>query len=118
MIAAAVTEAIALLREEPWRQSTVRAMAREVRASIEKMGVAVPAGDAPIIPVIVGDEQRALAISGRLAEARLLVPAVRPPSVPRGGSRLRITLCCEHTPDELRRLVDALGEAVSRCEGR
>ena len=72
------------------------------------MGFEVSPGDAPIVPIILGDEERALAASQRLAEAGLLVPAVRPPTVARGSSRLRVTLSCDHHDDEVSKLLDIL----------
>jgi 8-amino-7-oxononanoate synthase len=106
--AAAATAAIAVMRLEPQRQARVRELAQRFRNSVARLAVEVPPGDSPIVPIIIGDEARALHVSARLADARLLVPAVRPPTVPKGGSRLRVTLCAEHTDDEVARLVDAL----------
>jgi len=60
--------------------------------------------------VILGEEARALDASQQLAEAGLLVPAVRPPTVPKGSSRLRITLSCDHTDAEVQHLLDILAE--------
>ena len=97
---------------EPQRQARVRALARRVREAMLQLVVSVPAGDSPIVPVLVGDEKKALDVSARLAEKGLLVPAVRPPTVPRGSSRLRVTLSCEHTDDEVGRLVDALARVL------
>jgi 8-amino-7-oxononanoate synthase len=62
----------------------------------------------PIIPVILGTEQRALEASGALLADGLWVPAIRPPTVPAGTSRLRVTVSAAHTDDQVRRLVDAL----------
>jgi 8-amino-7-oxononanoate synthase len=74
-----------------------------------------PDHPSPILPVVVGDEERALEAATRLLdEHQLLVPAIRPPSVPPGTSRLRITLSAEHTDDQIERLesgLDALGLA-------
>jgi 8-amino-7-oxononanoate synthase len=63
-----------------------------------------------IVPVIVGPSEQALALAARLAERGLWVPAIRPPTVPNGTARLRISLSSAHTPDMLARLVEALGE--------
>jgi 8-amino-7-oxononanoate synthase len=62
----------------------------------------------PIIPVILGTEQRALEASAALLADGLWVPAIRPPTVPEGTSRLRVTLSAAHTDDQVDRLVDAL----------
>jgi 8-amino-7-oxononanoate synthase len=63
-----------------------------------------------IVPVIVGDSQQALRMAARLAERGLWVPAIRPPTVPPGTARLRISLSCAHTPEMLARLIAVLGE--------
>ncbi len=62
----------------------------------------------PIIPYIVGDEAQSLALSQKLLEQRILVPAIRYPSVPRGEARLRITLSANHTEEQVNQLVSAL----------
>jgi 8-amino-7-oxononanoate synthase len=62
----------------------------------------------PIIPVIVGSEERALEASAALLAGGLWVPAIRPPTVPVGTSRLRVTLSALHTDDQVDRLVEAL----------
>jgi 7-keto-8-aminopelargonate synthetase-like enzyme len=67
----------------------------------------------PIVPVILGDEQAALDASAQLAERGLLVPAIRPPTVPVGTSRLRVALSAAHTDDEVTALIDALRDLAS-----
>jgi 8-amino-7-oxononanoate synthase len=108
MIAAAATAAIDVMRDEPQRQARLRSLARRVRDELAARSVATVAGDSPIIPIVLGDEARALDASRRLLDAGLLVPAVRPPTVPRGTSRLRLTLSCEHTDQEVQALLDVL----------
>jgi len=69
-----------------------------------------PGHPSPIVPVIVGSEQGALAASAALLGRGLWVPAIRPPTVPEGTSRLRVTLSAAHTSDQVETLVRALGE--------
>ena len=64
--------------------------------------------DTPIQPLVVGENAEALALSKALLERGLLVPAIRTPTVPKGGARLRISLSAAHTGDEVGRLVDAI----------
>jgi 8-amino-7-oxononanoate synthase len=75
---------------------------------------AAPAGDpsfsSPILPVVLGADARALAAAAALREAGLFVPAIRPPTVPEGTARLRITFSSEHTPAE----VETVGRALRR----
>lgn len=66
-----------------------------------------------IVPVIVGPSEQALALAARLVERGLWVPAIRPPTVPDGTARLRISLSSAHTAEMLARLVEALGEFFS-----
>jgi 8-amino-7-oxononanoate synthase len=61
----------------------------------------MPSGDAPIVPIILGGEAEALAASRAARESGLLIPAIRPPTVPQGSSRLRVTLSCDHTDAEI-----------------
>jgi 8-amino-7-oxononanoate synthase len=67
-----------------------------------------PGHPTPIVPVILGEEAAALDAADRLLAAGLLVPAIRPPTVPPGTSRLRVTLSAAHTGDQVDRLVAAL----------
>lgn len=106
--AAGIEAAIGVMRDEPGRQRRVRELAGRVRGKLSAGGVALPPGDSPIVPVIVGEESAALVLSDRLAENGLLVQAVRPPTVARGTSRLRVTLSCEHSDEEVDRLIELL----------
>jgi 8-amino-7-oxononanoate synthase len=72
---------------------------------------AVPIG--PIVPVLLGSESRALAVAAALNARGLFIPAIRPPTVPPGSSRLRVTLSAAHEPADLERLVAALDEVLA-----
>jgi 8-amino-7-oxononanoate synthase len=106
MIASCIAAAIEVMRDEPQRQNRVRQLARHVRAELATMNI--PAGDSPIVPIVLGSEETALHAAEKLKEEGLLVVAVRPPTVPAGGSRLRITLSCDHTDEEIEKLVMCL----------
>ena len=67
-----------------------------------------PGHPTPIVPVVLGDEAAALAAAARLLDAGLLVPAIRPPTVAPGTSRLRVTFSAAHTDDQVDRLLAAL----------
>jgi 8-amino-7-oxononanoate synthase len=75
---------------------------------LSSAGLEIGIGDSPIIPIILGDESKSIEISRKLADAGLLVQAVRPPTVPPGTSRLRLTLCCEHSDEQVALLIDSL----------
>jgi 7-keto-8-aminopelargonate synthetase-like enzyme len=107
-IAAAGEAAIEILRYEPERQHRIRNVARAVRTRLAGAGLSVPAGDSPIIPVILGSEEAAMAAAAGLQNDGLWAVPIRPPTVPRGGSRVRVTLSSEHTDDEIDRLLTSL----------
>ena len=78
-----------------------------LRAHVERLR---PGHPSPIVPIVLGPEEAAVAASGALLERGLWVPAIRPPTVPPGTSRLRVTFSAAHTDDEVSRLLDALAE--------
>ena len=106
--AAAAAAAIAILRDEPHRQQRLRELSRRVRSQLTAAGMDILPGDSPIICIILGSDAAALAAADLLKNAGLLVGAVRPPTVPRGASRLRATLSCDHTDEEIARLIASL----------
>jgi 8-amino-7-oxononanoate synthase len=76
----------------------------------------------PIVPVMLGDPERTVSIGERLKQKGFLVAAIRPPSVPAGTSRLRVTFTAAHTQVDQQELLDALREVLShdraRCRAR
>jgi 8-amino-7-oxononanoate synthase len=100
-VARLAAAAVDIMRDEPWRQERVRSLAMEVRRRFKAGGVAVFPGDSPIVPVILGDERQASEAAGRLLSAGIFVTAIRPPTVALGSSRLRFTLSCGHTDEEI-----------------
>jgi 8-amino-7-oxononanoate synthase len=103
--AAAALAAVSVMRS-PEGQALRARLARHVARVAAAVGH--EAHPSPIVPVIIGDEADTVAASGELLERGLWVPAIRPPTVPSGTSRLRITLSSIHTDDQVDRLVDAL----------
>lgn len=76
-----------------------------LRSSVDRIRLNHPS---PIIPIVLGDEAAALRASQQLLERGLLVPAIRPPTVPVGSSRLRVALSAAHTDEQINALLDAL----------
>jgi 8-amino-7-oxononanoate synthase len=108
-LAAATLEALRIVRDEPWRRERLRENARRLRAGLASLGHAPPGeADGHVVPVRTGDAEATMRIGAALRERGLLVGAVRPPTVPPGGSRLRITLGAAHTAEQIDRLLDAL----------
>ena len=111
-VAAAAEAAIRVLSDEPQHQQRLLRLRQWVGRALRDAGLQIPGDDSPIIPVILGNEEAALAAASRLADAGLWVTAIRPPTVARGTSRLRITLSSAHTDAEIEGLlmsVKALG---------
>ena len=108
--AAAAARAIALVSLEPERRRHVLALAETLRQRLRALGLSVGPSACQIVPVLVGEAQAAVDLSRRLEGHGLLVPAIRPPSVPDGTSRLRISLSAGHTEADIERLVEALTE--------
>jgi 8-amino-7-oxononanoate synthase len=100
-VVAAVDAALDLVAREPERRARLRALAADLRARLVALGLTVPDGDGPILPVIVGESERAMAWSRALLERGVFVQAIRPPTVPPGTARLRVTLMATHTEDDL-----------------
>ena len=86
-----------------------------LRAHVERVR---PGHPTPVVPVVLGDEAAALDASARLLDRGLLVPAIRPPTIPPGSSRLRVALSAAHTADEVDELVAALAELGLAVGGR
>jgi 8-amino-7-oxononanoate synthase len=111
-VAACVEAAIQVMHEEPQRQQRVRELARNVRQQLSSSGIKIPPGDSPIIPILFDSEQAALNAAEQLKSRGLLTVAVRPPTVPPGSSRLRVTLSCMHTDEEIAQLLKAIKETA------
>jgi len=107
-IAAAIDASLDVIAAEPERRERVRFLARYLRARLAEAGIAVAAGDSPIIPVIIGENARAVAIAARLQEAGFDVRAIRPPTVPAGTARLRISMNVRLSEEILDRFVGNL----------
>lgn len=111
-VAAAALAALDILTLEPTRPDRVREKAARFHDELCMLGFEALAPDAAVVPVMVGEADDALALARRLLDAGVLVPAIRPPTVPDGTSRLRCTLMASHTDDHLRRAVEAFAAAV------
>jgi 8-amino-7-oxononanoate synthase len=97
-----------LLRKEPGLPARLVAESCEIRSALRHQGWNTPEGRSAIIPVVVGDEQAALDLGSRLRDAGHFAPAIRPPTVPAGSCRLRLTVTLAHTTSDRRRLVKAM----------
>ena len=103
--------AAALAALEVVRSAEGQALTNRLAAHVERLscaGLATPGHPSPIVPVIFGSEQAALSASAALLEDGIWVPAIRPPTVPPGTSRLRVTVSAAHRDEDVGRLIEAL----------
>lgn len=107
----AAVAALDYLRDQPDLGLALQARAGRVRAALQAQGWQVPDGRGPIIPVLVGSEAATLALAEQLRQAGHYTPAIRPPTVPEGGCRLRLTVTLGHREVDCRRLVQAMQAA-------
>jgi len=111
-VAAAARASLRLLQEEPWRRSRVLDHVARFRREAMRLGLPLMDSSTPIQPLLLGTEAAALAASDTLLAAGIWVPAIRPPTVPAGTSRLRITFSAAHTDADVDRLLEALAVLV------
>jgi 8-amino-7-oxononanoate synthase len=103
----AALAALAVVRTEPERRRWLRALAAQLREGLRALGYRVPGGETAIVPVLVGEVERALALSAALRQRGIFVPAIRPPTVPPGRARLRLSLSAAHTEAQVQETLAA-----------
>lgn len=109
-IAAATRQSLRLMAQETWRREQLQAHIYYFRQQVLAQGWSLMDSDTAIQPLLVGDEQRALQLSQALANKGFWVTAIRPPTVPVGESRLRVTLTAAHKTADVQALINALAE--------
>jgi 8-amino-7-oxononanoate synthase len=112
MVAEALRASVQVMRDEGWRRTHLRELVARLRTGLAGLPWRLLDSPTAIQPLVVGNNAAALALTEALLERGLWVPAIRPPSVPEGTARLRITLSAAHTLDEVDRLVQALQDAA------
>ncbi|PWI59016.1 8-amino-7-oxononanoate synthase [Sulfoacidibacillus thermotolerans] len=110
VVAAALT-AIELIGAEADRRNRLHRLSIQLRSALAARGFQVQQGETPIIPVVIGEERRALAFAKRLETLGVFAPAIRPPSVPVGSSRIRLTLMATHSDRDLELILHAFETA-------
>ena len=109
-LAEATLTSLALVEREDWRRERLQSLIARFRAGAVQLGLPLTDSQTPIQPLLAGSAARALDWSQRLETAGILVSAIRPPTVPEGTARLRITFSAAHIESDVDRLLDALGE--------
>ncbi len=107
-VAAAACRAVELMQSQDWRRQKLGENISHFRTHAAQSGIELAKSLTPIQPVLLGDESKAMAASASLRNAGFMVTAIRPPTVPKGSARLRITLCANHQPEQIDRLVNSL----------
>jgi 8-amino-7-oxononanoate synthase len=113
LLAEAARAALAVIREDGARRERLHASIARFAEGARSLPWRRPSSITAIQPLIVGDAVAASALSQRLADRGLWVPAIRPPTVPAGTSRLRVSLSAAHTGDDVDRLLETLGDCVT-----
>ncbi|HYD33336.1 MAG TPA: 8-amino-7-oxononanoate synthase, partial [Methylophilaceae bacterium] len=113
-LAAASLEALKLIGEGQDRREHLALLVDSLRSKLRLQHWQLMASDTPIQPLLIGNNDDALAISNDLLKQGILVPAIRPPTVPQGSARLRISLSAAHTIEDVDRLAEALRDAEKR----
>lgn len=115
-LACATLKALELLRRDNWRREHLAALIRQFREGARQIGLTLMDSHTAIQPILIGDAGRAMALSRKLRERGLLVTAIRPPTVPAGSARLRVTLSAAHSEAQVQLLLNALAECYPQLE--
>jgi 8-amino-7-oxononanoate synthase len=107
-IAFAARVGVMLARTADDRRMRLHAKTARLRAGLRELGFPALDAGSPVVPIIVGEEQRAMDLMAHCLERGVYAPAVRPPTVPRGTSRLRVSMRADHTDEQVDLLLDAL----------
>jgi 8-amino-7-oxononanoate synthase len=110
-ISAAALAALEIVVTEPHRRRELLDRAAALRQRLAELGWSLGPSASQIIPIVVGEPRRAVELSQRLRALSLLVPAIRPPTVPEGEACLRVSITWGHSEAQMATLVDALGPA-------
>lgn len=113
-VACATLKSLELLRGEGWRREHLNQLIARFRQGAADIGLTLMDSPTPIQPILVGSSERALELSAALRGRGILVGAIRPPTVPAGSARLRVTFSASHSETQVERLLDILAECWNR----
>jgi 8-amino-7-oxononanoate synthase len=111
LMAVAALEALAILKDEPQRRETLGSLV--ACAGHQARGCGLPSSGSQILPVIIGDDREVMRVASTLQQRGFDVRGVRPPTVPKGSARLRISITLNVTEGDIARLFDALANAMT-----
>lgn len=109
---AVAAESLRVLADEPWRMAKLHGLCARLRDNLAQAGFAVLSSSGPIVPVLVGEAEAALRLAQALLERGVYAPAMRPPTVPPGTSRLRLAVSAAHEEADMDRAAEALASAA------
>ena len=109
---AAATRASLKLVQEHWRREKLDSLIGQFKQGANELGLELMPSDTPIQPILIGDAKKALGISKQLKQQGILVTAIRPPTVEKGTSRLRVTFSASHNDNHIKLLLDKLSKAI------
>ena len=110
-LAWALMKSLELIEAESWRRQRLDALVKKLGRDLRPTRWQLAGSRTPIQPLVIGGNSEAMAASDALAREGILVPAIRPPTVPAGTARLRISLSAAHAEEDVDRMVDALRRA-------
>jgi 8-amino-7-oxononanoate synthase len=111
-VATATRAALRLVSEQDWRREQLQALVRRFREGAVQLGLGLADSSTPIQPLVVGEAAAALHLGETLRARGILIGAIRPPTVPPGSARLRITFSAAHSAAQVDRLLDALEQLM------
>lgn len=113
LLAHALLTSMRLIEQDEWRREALQRNIAQLKQGVRSLPWKLLPSNTPIQPLLTGDSAEAVRISQALREHGILVPAIRPPTVPQGMARLRISLSAAHRPEDVQRLTDALHDLAA-----
>lgn len=110
LLSHALLKSLELIEAEEWRREKLSQLVAALKRELQPLRPGLLPSATPIQPLLIGENPRALGLSEALLERGFLVPAIRPPTVPEGMARLRISLSAAHSLEDIARLGAALRE--------
>jgi 8-amino-7-oxononanoate synthase len=113
-VAAATRASLRLVRSGRDRREKLAALIQQFRRGADQLGLELMPSKTPIQPIMIGDTARAMALSDALEQEGIFIGAIRPPTVPQGSARLRVTLSATHSEQQVDRLLLALEKVTGK----
>ncbi len=108
LLAGALLASLELIKKEGWRRDRLSLLIRSLRDGLQHCRWSLAGSHTPIQPLMIGSNDEAIRVSEHMLEDGILVPAIRPPTVPKGTARLRISLSAAHTEADVAQLIAAI----------